>query len=169
MAESETSPSVTMVRMLFEYNYWANEILLSIAEELPDDVIRQTFGGSFDTILATSAHIMQGEVFYSSLWLEGAFGRPADAGSMKELRSMWREHTLAVRRALAGLTEERLESKVAFSRGGYTWPVAIWQPMLNLVNHGTHHRAELADMVTRGGRAPRPIDMADYFREIASP
>jgi uncharacterized damage-inducible protein DinB len=36
--------------------------------------------------------------------------------------------------------------------------------MRHLVNHGTHHRSEVATMLTKLGVAPPPIDYVVYLR-----
>jgi uncharacterized damage-inducible protein DinB len=39
--------------------------------------------------------------------------------------------------------------------------------MLQVVHHGTHHRAELSDMLTRVGMAPAPTDIIVFFQKQA--
>ena len=45
--------------------------------------------------------------------------------------------------------------------------VALWKAMLQVANHGTHHRAETALLLTALGKAPRQLDYGFYELERA--
>jgi uncharacterized damage-inducible protein DinB len=46
----------------------------------------------------------------------------------------------------------------------YAYPV--WQMMVHLVNHGTHHRSELAEMLTQLGSPPPSLDLLVYYDHL---
>ena len=96
----------TILRSLFDYNHWVNGLLLDVAEAVPAERTREAFGGSFDTIHGTFTHILQAELHYYSRWSGEALateGRPADLGSIQDLRAWRLAHRDRVDAFLEGL------------------------------------------------------------------
>lgn len=64
------------------------------------------------------------------------------------------------------MTTEKLAKTIRYTRGsGRINGLPLWQLMLHVVNHITHHRSELADMLTRLGYPPPPTDLVQYCLE----
>jgi uncharacterized damage-inducible protein DinB len=40
----------------------------------------------------------------------------------------------------------------------------LWQTMLHITNHTTHHRADVSTALSNLGRAPESVDLIDYLR-----
>lgn len=159
------------MRSLIGYNHWVNDRLLDVVEQVPPERTREQFGGSFDTIQGTAAHILQGEMHYYTRWTGGSWPRewrPAGAVSIAELRGHWTEERRKIDAYVNDLKPDRLADVIRYTtRSGEAYELPIWQLMLQMVNHGTHHRAELADMLTRVGSPPPPTDIIVYFQEQA--
>lgn len=157
-----------LVRSLFDYNRWVNRRLLEVAEELPVERQREHFGGSFDTIHGTAAHILSAEMHYRARWTDEPrteLGLDQLPG-VREMRPVWEEHQARLDRFAEALTAERLAGPLRWvGRDGSSYELPLWKFLLQMVNHGTHHRAELADMLTRVGSPPPPTDIIVYFRE----
>ena len=157
------------IRSLYSYDQWVNERLLSDALRLPEEQRRQSFGASFDTIHGTLAHILGAQINWLSRWRGVTPDRPIggdDFASLSEVRSRWQEHRTNLDEFLNGLTAERLQAPLRYSNyAGNSYELPLWQLMMQVVNHGTHHRAELADMLTRSGHAPQPTDLIRYCIE----
>ena len=49
------------------------------------------------------------------------------------------------------------------STEGQTYTRSVWEVLVHLVNHGTHHRGEVAAAVTQLGHSPGDLDMIVYF------
>lgn len=153
-----------MIRSLFAYNQWASQRLLASLEKLEPEQLKSPLGASFDTIEGTLAHILQGQLYYSQLWLgqepPEATAEPEDIDGLLE---RWRAFDTRLTGYLARVSPDALEAVLRSARHGKPWNPAVWQLMLALINHSTHHRSELADMLTRLGQAPEAFDLADYF------
>lgn len=163
-----------MLRSFFAYNHWVNDRMLALVEQVPTDRLQEQMGGSFDSIQGTAAHILQGESFYYYRWigqLQPRDRRPSDRRTIAELRQLWTEHRALIDEFLGNLTPEQLYTPLRYGRrnGEATYELPLWQVMLQMVNHGTHHRAELADMLTRVGLEPPPTDLIVYYEELAGP
>lgn len=158
-----------LIRSLFAYNRWANQRLLAQARMLPPALARQRFGASFDSVHGTLAHILAGEVIWLSRWR--GQGRPRllaaeDFQHLAELEDHWQRQDREMEAFLAGLTSGQLQSIVRYTNSrGESREHPLWQTMLHVVNHGTHHRSELADMLTRAGYPPPATDLIVYFHE----
>ena len=42
----------------------------------------------------------------------------------------------------------------------------LWQIVLHVVNHATHHRGQAAAMIRAMGHTPPPLDLIRYYREV---
>lgn len=165
----EVFVDITTIQALYGYNQWVNERLLAAAETLPTEQTRQRFGASYDSIHGTLAHILGAEIVWLSRWQgtsPSKLPNAADFASIADIRVRWQEQQAAMTEFLAGLTPERLAAPVHYvNTAGQAFALPLWQLMLHLVNHGTHHRSELADMLTRAGHPPAPTDLLVYFLE----
>jgi hypothetical protein len=51
---------------------------------------------------------------------------------------------------------------------GNPWRQPLWQLVLHVVNHSTHHRGQVAGFLRTLGRVPPPLDITVYYRETTS-
>lgn len=157
------------IRLLYGYERWVNRRLLATVEEVPPEQLREGYGVSFDTIHGTLAHILGAQIAWLSRWQGVSPTRLIGAGdfeSLEAIEARWEQHERELDAFLAELTPERLAAPVLYTRPtGESYQLPLWQLMLHAVNHGTHHRSELADMLTRVGHAPQPTDLVRYSLE----
>ncbi len=67
---------------------------------------------------------------------------------------------------VANLPDERLYSKVNYiSTGGYPHERVLWETMVHLVNHGTQHKTEAAEILTCLDDSPCDIDLIVYLED----
>jgi uncharacterized damage-inducible protein DinB len=163
-----------MLRSLFAYNHWVNDRLLALVEQVAPERLQEQMGGSFDSIQGTAAHILQGELFYYYRWIgqqQPQGRRPSERRTIGELRALWAENRALIDAFLERLTPEQLYTPLRYGRRNSqaTYELPLWKIMLQMINHGTHHRAELADMLTRVGLEPPPTDLIVFFEEQAGP
>jgi uncharacterized damage-inducible protein DinB len=49
---------------------------------------------------------------------------------------------------------------------GRSYSQPVWQILLHLVNHGTHHRGQVSGFLRAMGGTPPPLDMIAYYRTL---
>ena len=50
---------------------------------------------------------------------------------------------------------------------GHPHTTPLWQIVLHVVNHATHHRGQAAAMMRAMGHVPPPLDLIRYYRELS--
>jgi uncharacterized damage-inducible protein DinB len=158
---------------IYAYDRWVNNRLLDTAESVPAERTREQFGSSFDSIHGTFAHMLGAQIVWLSRWKGTSPDRVPNANdfeSIAAIRAAWKDTEKALSEFIDGLTDQQLAATVTYSNTqGQTFSLPLWQMMLHVVNHGTHHRSEIADMLTRVGHAPEATDMHIYFLEQSRP
>lgn len=150
-----------LIRAAYAYNDWANRQVVGAVEAVGPARFRESYGGSsFDSLGDTLAHLLVAEMLWLHRWRQGPsrMPQPFDEGSINliELRSAWRRHNSQQEAFLAALTPAELATEVRYqSAAGVLYEQPLWRIILHPVNHGPHHRSEIADMLSRSGsRAP---------------
>jgi uncharacterized damage-inducible protein DinB len=157
--------------VLYDYAAWANDRVLTAAEGLPVEAWTRSIGHSFDSLQGTMAHILSSEILWLRRW-QGQSPRERAVAAEEfpdpgALRRRWATAEQEMRRFLASLAGDDWAREVAYTTlegAAATYP--LWQMYLQVVNHGTHHRAEAAAMLTELGRPPEPLDLIFYFRQL---
>ena len=153
------------VTRLFAYNRWANARAFEGAAALTAEELSRSVGGSFTSILGTLTHLVGAEW----VWLERWHGRspralPSDFTSLNDLRERLTAVEEGQKGVLAGLTPERLASKITYVNfAGQTWTYALGEAMVHLVNHGTYHRGQVATLLRQLGKKPLSTDYLLYL------
>ncbi len=158
------------IQPVVDYNYWANRRLLDAVGALSSETFTQEIGRefSFPTLRGMLVHIMGAEALWLARWrgvspteMERAEAYP----TVLALRQRWEAVERDFRRFLGGADLERVLDYRATD--GQPYRSALWQMIQHVVNHGTHHRSEVAAMLTRIGHAPPPMDLIVYYRTTA--
>jgi uncharacterized damage-inducible protein DinB len=161
-----------VIRSLYAYNRWANERLLAQAEALPPGRTRERFDAGYESIHDTLAHILGAEAVWLSRWRgvsPPALLGGSDFAGLEAIRDRWAAQHHEIDRFIADLTPAMLAETIGYTNThGERWAYPLWQMMLHVVNHGTHHRSEVADMLTRAGHPPPEMDLLVYYDERAA-
>jgi uncharacterized damage-inducible protein DinB len=162
---------VATLRSLYGYHHWVNDLLLDVVEKVSPQQLHEKFGASFDTIHGTLIHLLGAEEIWLSRWEARPPERP-DAEKLADvpaIRQAFQASRQKLNSFIDGLTEERLNSSPRLGLSdGSTFEIPLWQSILQVLNHGTHHRSELCEMLTRCGQPPPPTDLLVYYRQSAA-
>jgi uncharacterized damage-inducible protein DinB len=115
------------------------------------------------------AHIVGAEEIWLRRW-QGEERVPLPAGGdfadLGAIAERWEEVERGRIEYLDGLADDKLDSDVRYV--SVTRHVEerfpLWQTMLHITNHTTHHRADVCTALSCLGRAPESVDLIDYLR-----
>src|SRR4051812_37618584 len=153
---------------LYDYNIWANDHILDTATALNDEQFMAPSRFPHGSLRGTLVHILAAERIWLNFWRRQP--RPAplseeECHDVAALHERWRHENVALRAYLATLTDAALDQSLTFvppsGRIRSTGPQ--WAFMLHLVNHGTQHRSEAAQILTEFGQSPGDIDLCWPF------
>jgi uncharacterized damage-inducible protein DinB len=148
---------------LVEYNRWADERLLAACGQLTDEQYAREIGGSFPSIRATVAH---------HAGALRAWGTRFEGGDVRSLPSESEVPNIevAMRLVLEGYETLAREARKPAgeldeiftyrSMRGFMVSLPRWAVLRHVVNHGTYHRGQIANMMRQVGAAP---PSTDYF------
>ena len=163
--------ALDLVRALYGYNEWANGHVLDAASALCDDELDRKLGASFDSVRGNLSHVAGAQIIWLGRWT----GTKSDAlplltgeASIEDVRKAFATSHRELRELVATLTDEALERMARYrDTRGENQQNVLWKLMLQVANHGTHHRAETALLLTALGHAPRQLDYVFYEIERA--
>lgn len=158
---------MTALRELFAYNDWAQDKLFAQAGVLSDEALNQPFEMGPGTLRRTLFHLWAAE----KTWLDRSRQKPDirfieydDTLTITRLQERARETAAARNEFLDRLgPEATFANPVTYTTfTGVTATTPLRDLMLQVANHGVHHRAQAVNMLRRLG-APLPPPGADYI------
>ena len=168
--------STEYVRLMAAYTEWQNKSLYTSADTLSDSTRREDRGAFFGSIHDTLNHLLWGD----RLWLHRLAGTPApsqpDIPGSVHLVADWPDLQAAREQTDQALldwarvvTNRDLEGEFSWFSGAIQAEVrrARWVLVVQLFNHGTHHRGQVHAMLTATGARPDDTDVpfmqSDHF------
>jgi len=163
--------ALTQLRALYDYNAWANGRVLDAAAKVSDEDLARDLGASFGSVQGNLRHVLSAQNTWVARWTLSAPEPDPDlssGGAIDTLRRAYEASHGAVQRYLSNLSEEDLSGDLRYTdtRGVAQHPI-LWTVLLHVANHGTHHRAESAMLLTSLGSAPRQLDYMFFEIERA--
>jgi len=162
------SVSAEVLREHLRYTAWASHRLVRAVEHLPGDGLTHDFQTSDRNILGTLVHIFAAD----RIWLSRLQGE-SPAGFVQE--GDYNLHVLQIDWPLIhekwnewadSLTDDCARRQVAYrALNGDPYVSALWEVVLHVVNHGTHHRGQVSGFLRTLGHAPPQLDLIRYYRE----
>ena len=161
------SVSAEVLRGHIGYTAWASRCLVESASRLSRDELTRDFGTADRSVLGTLVHIFAAD----RIWLARLEGLPSPAYvtdadyRWSVLENDWRAlHARWVEWA-HGLTDEAAAARVSYrDLSGNPWQQPLWQLVLHVVNHGTHHRGQVSGFLRAMGHVPPKLDLVNYYR-----
>src|SRR5262245_30448901 len=156
--------SLELLRELYDYHWWANRRLFDHVAGLGEECATQAIGSHFSvpSLLGMLAHIYGADAMWLARWkgssppaLPGA-----DIRRLAALRMRWDELEAEQRGFVESLTPEDLGRCIRYRNNTGTSFELFLGPLLHHVaNHATHHRSEIATMITIVSGSPPDTGM----------
>ena len=151
---------------LYDYNYWANNRYLAVAESLTDEQLFRKQGHSWDSVHGVFVHMMGSERMWPMRWRGemGTFLDPKDFPTVASIREYWVDVEKNLRAFIAEQTEQSLLRDVTYTNlKGETFTMPLWNMIVQPPNHNTHHRGELAAMFALMNVPHPEEEIVQYF------
>ena len=157
----------TLIRELYDYHRWANRRLFDVAVGLGDAVTRDMGKHwSVPTVKGMFAHLYGADAIWLARWTGASPTRlpgDADFATMADLRARWDQLESEQRAFVESLTEADLARPVSYKNpSGQSVAAALGPLLQHVVNHATHHRSEVATMITLISGSPPDTGIATY-------
>lgn len=165
------SVSAHAVGAHLDYSAWASSRILEAAARLSPDELTRDFKTADRTVLDTLVHTFAAD----RLWFSRIEGKPRvvfieerdrDLGVLQEewpaVHERWRTWA-------AALSDEAARAQLAYADlKGRQWQQPVWQIVLHVVNHATHHRGAVSGFVRAMGHTPPVLDLIAFYRQTGA-
>ena len=152
-------------QLMARYNRWMNERLYALLSELPDEERKRDRGAFFGSMHGTLNHLLWGDRSWLGRFTDEPFAVPAFGASMfADFAELAREREVTDRKMLewaGNASSAWLDGTLSFvSRvDGRAREMPRAVGVLQLFNHGTHHRGQLTTLIRQAGLDPGVTDL----------
>ena len=158
--------SVDTLRLQLDYSAWASQRLMDAAAKLSPEELTRDFQTADKCVLDTLVHVYAADrIWLSRVRAEprATFVDPEDR-DLTLLQSEWPALHGRWKLWLSDFTAADVARPISYKdlRGNpRTQPV--WQILLHVVNHGTHHRGQVSGFLRSMGKTPPALDLMQYY------
>ena len=164
------------IRLLYEYDRWANNRILQVVSGLSSEQFTQDLGGSFRSVRDTLLHIIGCEWGWLEYWKapsesatfladlrmrRDALFNPNAFPDVATVQQRWAEVEKEQVEFVKQLSDQALEKLIPFRATG----VSLAHLMQHLANHSTYHRGQIMLMLRQLDAEPLPTDFHLFLVE----
>jgi uncharacterized damage-inducible protein DinB len=162
---------IEKILKLFEYNYWANHQLFDKATAITNQQFFQEGRFPHRSLRTTFTH----QLFAEWLWRNRCMGKSPKAGDwmptddkfgdLHSLTVFWNNEEEAMENFLSTIDDFDLDGNFGYTTTrGVPYEGNLGDILFHIINHGTQHRSEIAQMLTELGNSPGDIDYDEFLR-----
>ena len=160
--------SLELIRGLYDYHRWANRRLFDVATALGEELSSRDAGKpfSFPTVTRMFGHLYGADWIWLSRWKGVSPTTLPGAGfaTLASIRSPWDDLEQEQQAFVEGLRPADLERVVEFrNTEGKSYRVTLGPLLQHVPNHATHHRSEIATMLTMLSGSPPDTGINSYL------
>ena len=159
--------SVATIRTLYEHHWWANRTLLDATAKLGEAKATQSIGTQFSepSLKRMFFHIFGVDGLWLARW-QGVSPTsiPDEPPTLAELGDRWVTLEREQKTFLDGLRAADLDRVISYrllSGKAYRQPLGLL--VHHVPDHGTHHRSEIATMLTMVSGSPPGTGLARFI------
>ena len=164
------------IRLLFQYDRWANRRVLKAASTLSDEQFTRPTSGSFHCVRETLLHMLGGEWIWLEYWRHppespaslsdlkakrDAVFSPEAFPNVDALQSKWIEVQSEQSEFVNRVDNESFARMLPFRRTR----LSLMHLMRHVVNHSTYHRGQVALTMRQLGAEPMATDFHVFLLE----
>lgn len=137
------------------HNLWANGLLLSLIESLPEEQQTAELKSSFPSLSKTVLHLLNAEsIWWQRLKLQEKISRPSDTfeGNFSELTKQVLQQNKLWVDWINNAAEHNLHHEfIYYNAKKERFKQPVYQMLLHIFNHGTYHRGQVVTMLRQLG------------------
>jgi len=165
--------AVEQILTLFSYSHWARDKLLQVIHTLDESRLKEAeHNGVYGSIHDTLAHMAVSEW----LWIRRCQGnspqdlpKGVDFPKLDDLIEWWDLHHGGAMMYISTLVDSDLQQEITYTApDGKTRTRKIWHMLLQVPNHQTEHRSQIATMLGQMGVEVLPTDLVVYLSELTT-
>lgn len=139
---------------------WANDQLLPLVQQLNDAALDRDWNMGMGTIRKTVLHIQDAERWWMKNWTIGPamYESSPPTTTIAEYLATETSHRAARTQFIRALDAAGADRVVSVRVGPLELRVPIIESLVQLGGHGTHHRAQLINMLKQSGLTPPQVD-----------
>jgi uncharacterized damage-inducible protein DinB len=164
---TDLRPTKELLRGMFSYMKWADELLLSAAGAVADDAYYLARGISHGSIHGLLVHCMAAQTVWLKRWSgepNAAIEKQADYPTRSSIVERWPNVHQSLFSFLDNQTDESLQRPVvARNTYGEQFSVPLGATMLHVVDHASYHRGQLNSMLKQAGVKPTAPYLQRYL------
>lgn len=159
---------VDLVRDLYAYHRWANRLLFDETVKRGDETAERELGAqwSFPSVRKMFAHLYAADAIWLARWKgTSPTSMPgADMPSMKVVRERWDLLEAEQKAFVDSVTAADFARVVDYKNtSGAPYRAPLGQLLQHVPNHATHHRSEIATMLTIISGSPPDTGINSYI------
>jgi uncharacterized damage-inducible protein DinB len=161
--------SADTLRLHLDYSAWASNRMLEAAGKLTEEELNRDFKTSDKCVVSTLAHAFAAD----RIWLQRIHGNVQNTfiddndrrlGTLKTewpaLQQRWKDWA-------GPLSDQDVVKKISYKDlKGNPYESPLWQILLHVVNHATHHRGQVSGFLRAMGHTPPPLDLIAFYRTL---
>ena len=161
--------SADTLRLHLDYSAWASNRMLDAASKLSEEELSRDFKTSDKCVASTLAHAFAAD----RIWLQRIQGNVQNTfiddndRELSTLKSAWPALQERWKQWAALLTDQDVLAKISYKDlKGNPYETPLWQILLHVVNHATHHRGQVSGFLRAMGHTPPPLDLIAFYRTL---
>jgi uncharacterized damage-inducible protein DinB len=160
--------ALDLVRGLYDYHRWANRRLFDVATALGEDLASRDVGKqfSFPTITRMFGHLYGADWVWLSRWKGTSPTKlpGAEFATLASIRTPWDDLEKEQRAFVEALTPADFARVIDYKNTeGKPFTLVLWPLLQHVPNHATHHRSEIATMITMISGSPPDTGVNSYL------
>jgi uncharacterized damage-inducible protein DinB len=164
--------SLALIHGLYDYHRWANRRLFDVTAALGEDLAARDAGRqfSFPTVTRMFGHLYGADRVWLSRWkgVSPTTLPGAEFPTLASIRAPWDALEAEQRAFVEALGPADLDRAVEYKNtAGKTFRLALGPLLQHVPNHATHHRSEIATMLTMLSGSPPDTGINSYLLQTA--
>ena len=154
------------LKLMYEYNEWANDRILDAAEQLSPEQLKAPNELGWNSLFGALAHILDAEIYWRTFLAENVetdWVEEDDFVDLTALRERWEHENEGLRQYIESLTDVKIAAPFVYERDGETRQRPLWHFLVHVYTHSAQHRSECAALLTGFGASPGDTDFTVFL------